>query len=94
MSDTEPVRWQTYRIPIATELLSTADAFRAALDAEMESMLRAIHADAQLTLAERSARLAQWDAERPQRVRRNILANLADAMPGKRHGAFTRAGAR
>jgi hypothetical protein len=32
-----------------------------------------------------------WKIQRPGRVRRNILSNLADVMPGKRPGKFVRA---
>ena len=32
-----------------------------------------------------------WEIQRPERVRRNILSNLAYVMPGKRPGRFVRA---
>lgn len=87
---TEPVRWNVATIPVSAQLMTGADSFRAALDAEMESIMRGIAAMAKLTPDEIAARLAQWDAERPQRVRRNILTNVATAMPGRRHGTFVR----
>ena len=76
MSD-EGVRCVFARVNVSPELLADVD--------------RTMFASSFVFRAHAPEEIAQWEAGRPERVRRNILWNLADVMPGKRPGRFVRA---